>query len=54
MKSKETIHQLHAQIIELIQDADAHEEAILDIEDTQGKILEKVNLIDTFIQVSHP
>lgn len=48
VKKKETIHQLDIQIAELIQDADALEEAILDIEDTQDRILEKVNLIDTF------
>ena len=51
MKKKETIHQLDTQIIELIQDADTLEEAILDIEYTQDRILEKVNLIDTFIKM---
>ena len=51
MKKKETIHQLDTQIIESIQDADSLEETILDIEDTQDKILEKVNLIDTFIRM---
>ena len=51
MKKKETIHQLDTQIIELIQDADTLEEEILDIEDTQDRILEKVNLIDTFIKM---
>ena len=51
MKNKETIHQLDVQITELIQDADTLEEAILDIEDTQDKILEKVNHIDTFIRI---
>ena len=51
MKKKETIHQLDTQIIELIQDADTLEEVILDIEDTQDRILEKVNLIDTFIKL---
>ena len=51
MKKKETIHQLDTQIIELIVDADVLEEAILETEDTQDRILEKVNLIDTFIRM---
>jgi len=42
VRKKETIHQLDTQIIELIQEADALEEVILDIEDTQDRILEKV------------
>ena len=51
MKKKETILQLDTQIFELIQDADALEETILDIEDTQDRILEKVNLIGTFMKM---
>ena len=51
IKKRETIHQLDTQITELIQDADALEEAILETEDTQDRILEKVNLIDTFINI---
>ena len=51
MRKKETIHQLDTQIIELIQEADALDETILDIEDTQDRILEKVNLIDTFVKI---
>ena len=51
VKNKETIHQLDVQITELIQDADALEEAILEKEDIQGRILEKVNLIDMFIRM---
>ena len=42
VRKKETIHQFDTQIIELIQEADALEEVILDIEDTQDRILEKV------------
>ena len=51
IKKRATIHQLDTQITELIQDADALEEAILETEDTQDRILEKVNLIDTFINI---
>jgi len=51
MKKKDTIHQLDTQIIELKQEADALVEVILDIEDTQDRILEKVNLVDTFIKI---
>ena len=51
MKKKETIHPLDTQIIELIVDADVLKEAILETEDKQNRILEKVNLIDTFIRM---
>ena len=50
-KKKETIHQLDVQITESIQDVDALEEVILDIEDTQDRILKKVNLTDMFIRM---
>ena len=42
---------MNIQITESIQDAIALEEAILDIEDTQDRILEKVNLIDTILRM---
>ena len=50
-KKREIIHQLDTQIIESIEDGDAFEDAILDIEDMQDRILEKVNHIDTFIRM---
>ena len=42
---------MDVQITESIQDCNTLEEAILDIEDTQDRILEKVNLIDIFIRM---
>lgn len=51
LKKKETIHQLDAHIVELIQDGDTLEAEIFESEETQDTILEKVNLIDTFIRL---
>jgi len=51
VKKKETIHQLDAQIVGLIQDGDILEAEIFESEETQDTILEKVNLIDTFIRL---
>ena len=51
MKKKETIYQLDTQIFGGTTDPEDLEELILDIEETQHKIFEKVNQIDTFISL---
>ena len=51
MRKKETIHQLDTQILAGTADPEGLEELILEIEETQDKILEKVNQIDTFISL---
>ena len=50
-KRKEKISQLDAQIIELITNPEGLEEAILETEETQDKILEKINQISKFIEL---
>ena len=51
MRKKETIHQLDTQILEGTADPEGLEELILEIKETQDRILEKVNQIDTFISL---
>ena len=51
MKKKETIHQLDAQILERTDDPDSLEDIILETEETQDMILEKINQIDTYLQM---
>ena len=51
MRKKETIHQLDTQILGGTTDPEDLEELILEIEETQDKIFEKVNQIDIFISL---
>ena len=50
-KRKETIHQLDIQILDNTEDANTLEDLILEIEETQDTILEKINQIETFIGI---
>ena len=50
-KRKETIVQLDARIAELLTTPKELEEAILDTEEMQDKILEKINQIEKFIEL---
>ena len=45
-KKKETIHQLDTQILDHIEDPDSLEDIILEIEETQDIIFEKINQIE--------
>ena len=49
-KKKETIHQLDTQILEGT-DPDSIEDIILEIEERQDVIFEKINQIDTFLRL---
>lgn len=51
MKKKETIHQLDTQILDSAEDVSTLEDLILEIEETQDTILEKINQIETFISI---
>ena len=51
MKKKEIIHQLDAQILEWTEDPVSLEDIILETEETQDMILEKINQIDTYLEM---
>ena len=50
-KKKETIHQLDTQILDHIEDPDSLEDIILEIEETQDIIFEKINQIETYVSL---
>ena len=51
IQKKETIHQLDTQILEGTENPDNLEDLILEIEETQDRLLEKINQLDTFIKL---
>ena len=50
-RRKETIAQVDSRIVELITNPEGLEEAILETEETQDKILEKINQISKFVEL---
>ena len=51
IQKKDTIRQLDTQILEGTENPDNLEDLILEIEETQDRILEKINQLDTFIKL---
>ena len=51
IQKRDTIRQLDAQILDGTENPDNLEDLILEIEETQDRILEKINQLDTFIKL---